>query len=111
MVLLTWLGLIKFSKEPGKLFQHAACCSNYVQSAACTSPDRTPPEMLQHLHFNAINVSAGYNHAQPHNSLVHSSVHKRNNGFLNNPGQTELNTSPCLFPWYHSTFPFPFQFN
>lgn len=70
MVLLTWIGSIKFTKEPGKLFQHTACCSNYVQSAASTNSDRPRPLMLQYLHFNGINVSTGYIHAQLHNSFV-----------------------------------------
>ena len=45
MVLLTWIVLIKFTKEPGKLFRHSSCCYNYFQSAARahTNSDRPHP--------------------------------------------------------------------
>lgn len=44
MVLLTWIGLIKFTKEPGKLFWQAACGSKLH-------------EYFQYFHFNGINGS------------------------------------------------------
>lgn len=98
MVLLTWIGLIKFTKEPGKLFQHAAsCCSNYVQSAACTNPHRPHPLMLQWLHFNGINVSTGYIHAQLHNSFVYLS--KEITDFHLGFNSSEKKPAHCLFPW------------
>lgn len=66
MALLTWIALIKFSKEPGKSFQRTPRCRNYAESASRSVSDRPCLLMLHWLRFNGITVkaSAGYIHAR-----------------------------------------------
>lgn len=56
MILLTWIGLIKSTKEPGKLLWQAVCGSELH-------------EYFQYFHFNGINGSTNLVSVLLHNFI------------------------------------------